>query len=152
MMYQKNPNVYEVINLYEQYCTINKFQKTIHPQNFRHWLCLVTAYIQKNRLIRSPDLRDEEKYYSLFGQKRTEASSFRGRLSSETWTSIEDPFETEFIEENIGHQANAYCQDFDGFDRGPYARTNNNPYTSWYFEECRLTDKDFYNLMTITWN
>lgn len=107
MMYEENPKVSEVVDRYHQYYKSHKFEKTIHTQNFKHWMRLVEPLLDNNAFITIPDKNSEKKKQDVLND-----IAERKLKSMDVWTSI-GPFETykNGTLTPISHHANVYSID-----------------------------------------
>ncbi len=51
-MYSDDPNVPEVISAYQMFYSENEFVKTIHTQNYKHWIRFTAQHVDEDGLIR----------------------------------------------------------------------------------------------------
>jgi len=93
LMYSDNPNVGEVEDLYRQYFKINKFVKTIHTQNHKHWIRLVEPLLDQNGFIKQLSQVEEDNKFEALKEKYTEQQGFRVPGSDAGWVAM-GPFET----------------------------------------------------------
>ncbi len=79
LMYSDDPDVNEVISLYQDFYTKNTFVKTIHTQNYKHWLQQIQSHIGSSGKIVQNELSVRKKPHN--------------RSATSVWTTI-GPFET----------------------------------------------------------
>lgn len=89
-MYKEDPNVFQVIDLYEEYYSKNEFEKTIHTQNFKHWLKQTEDYVGAEGWIRIPSSEEDRKKEKMMRNQRNGSS---GSRTGEIWSNV-GPFET----------------------------------------------------------
>ena len=70
-MYEDDPNVWEVVDLYNEYYAQHKFEKTVHMQNFKYWIRKVEPFVNRDGFIR---------------KSMAPAKEFRGKLLSKPKT------------------------------------------------------------------
>lgn len=97
-MYGKNPNVYQVVEMYEAYYRTHEFVKTIHTQNFKHWRWRAEEYLDADGYIQIPDQKTEEQEQQRLKkrfQARQQAHKTLQKTGNPTseWYSM-GPFET----------------------------------------------------------
>ena len=93
LMYSDNPNVGEVEDLYNAYYKTNKFVKTIHTQNHKHWIKIVEPMLDDNGFIKQLNQLEEEKKFESLKKKREPQIGFRVPGSDAGWVAM-GPFET----------------------------------------------------------
>ncbi len=59
-MYELNPNVKEVVQLFEDYYKETPFVKTTHTQNFKHWIRNIEAYVGEDGYLAFLDPKEKE--------------------------------------------------------------------------------------------
>ncbi len=107
LMYSKNPSVNEVVDAYNRYFETYAFEKTIHTQNYKHWIKRVENLLDENAKIVLPNKEQEKKHYDFLKNKRSTLNK-----SMDVWSSI-GPFETYKNGQNqtVSLQANVYSID-----------------------------------------
>lgn len=110
-MYSENPNVYEVIDLYEAFYKTNDFEKNIHTQNYKHWLKNVASYLNDEGYIQFSNPKKDAFVADLLKQRKQESL----QKSNDIWTTI-GPYETYANDGTLGvipvsWQVNVYCLD-----------------------------------------
>ena len=93
LMYSDNPNVGEVEDLYRQYYKVNKFVKTIHTQNHKHWIRKVEPLLDQNGFIKQLNQSEEDNKFELLKKKRKEKTGLLVPRSDTGWFAM-GPFET----------------------------------------------------------
>ena len=88
LMYSSDPLIYEVVNAYNDYYSKNESIKSIHTQNYKHWIRVVEPMIDANGKIRKKSTEEEIEYFKTLKSKKSASNK-----SMDTWTSI-GPFET----------------------------------------------------------
>ena len=87
-MYSDDPNVEEVIDLYDTYYRSHPFEKNIHTQNFKFWYKYIKYHIAEDGRIKIPSgLAAQLRYDHMKDQRE---ANFK---SSATWENI-GPFNT----------------------------------------------------------
>ena len=61
-MYAPNPNVHEVVRLFQEYYQDNPFEKTTHTQNFKHWIRHIETYVMEDGYLNFPDQAEMNAY------------------------------------------------------------------------------------------
>ena len=92
LMYADNPNVFEVEKLYRQYYKVNKFEKTLHTQNLKHWLRAIRPLVNNDGYIIEPNKKLEDIKYKKLKERYEKRNISRNSATNE-WVSI-GPFET----------------------------------------------------------
>ncbi len=69
LMYSENPNVYEVVRLYEAHYHPHNFEKNIHTQNYKYWLQEISKYPTDEGYIQTQN-PEKEKWITQLQQKR----------------------------------------------------------------------------------
>ena len=87
-MYHANANVKKVLFEYDHYFKKNEFQKTIHTQNFKHWLRFVEPLMNEEGYIVQQTKKEQDAIAYALKEKRNSVNK-----STQQWTSI-GPFET----------------------------------------------------------
>ena len=88
LMYQKDVDVSKVIDAYTSYYKSNSFEKTIHTQNYKHWIRQVEGLLNEEARIEIPSKLEEERYFSRLKKRKSGTQK-----SMDVWSSI-GPFET----------------------------------------------------------
>lgn len=83
-MYEANPNVREVVDLYYLYYQTNPFVKTIHTQNFKYWLGMSAEYVQADGFIHLPAPEVERARIQTLHESRYNHAPSR----TSSWTNI----------------------------------------------------------------
>ncbi len=107
-MYSQNPNVNEVVDLYNHYFKTSPFQKSIHTQNFKHWIRQTEPLLDEKSQIKPATEVEEQAKYNLLKSIKSRNS----QKSMDAWSSI-GPFETykNGTLQPISHHANVYSID-----------------------------------------
>ncbi|MCG8577288.1 MAG: T9SS type A sorting domain-containing protein [Flavobacteriales bacterium] len=107
-MYEDNPNVFEVNQLYEQYYKEHKWEKNIHTQNYKYWLKQIKPYVQVEGNIVVPSYNSlSTKHHNLKEQRNFKS----GSRTSDTWSNV-GPFNTYKNDGTLNlrpTQVNVYC-------------------------------------------
>jgi photosystem II stability/assembly factor-like uncharacterized protein len=107
-MYNSNPNVWEVDELFKQSYKNGIFEKTSHTQNYKYWRRQVAPFVQQDGTIQFPTHQELAAEDSMYNEQR---SIIQSRANG--WVSI-GPFETKATEQGepeVSWQANVYCID-----------------------------------------
>ncbi|MCP3933335.1 MAG: T9SS type A sorting domain-containing protein [Bacteroidetes bacterium] len=88
LMYGEDPNVFEVQKTFDKHIQIFGFEKTIHTQNYKHWIRQVQDWVNNEGLIRIPSLAEKEALRKKIIAKRNKVAK-----NTANWTAI-GPFET----------------------------------------------------------
>ena len=106
LMYSENPQVNDVVDAYYDYFDKNPFKKTIHTQNFKHWIRRVEPLLNNKALIEPPTPEEEAIQFERLKSLKT------NNKSMDVWTSI-GPFETykNGTTQAISTHANVYSID-----------------------------------------
>ena len=94
-MYSTDPNVPEVIKLYEEYYKTNLFVKNLHTQYYKRWLRTAAQFIDEKGMIRPPSKQDEDRIQNNFLENKAKAAKqlkTRGSLGTADWQAI-GPFD-----------------------------------------------------------
>ncbi len=75
LMYSDAPNFDEVLAAYEDYYSKNPKEKTIHTQNFKHWVKQVQPFVQADGSIRIPTLEEVENQELNMREQRASAGN-----------------------------------------------------------------------------
>ena len=75
LMYGDAPNFDEVLAAYEDYYSKNPKEKTIHTQNFKHWVKQVQPYVQADGSIRIPSAEDLQNQENLMREQRNSSGN-----------------------------------------------------------------------------
>lgn len=78
LMYADNPNVPNVVNEYNAYYRDNPFKKTVHTQNYKHWIFSIEGKLDEKGFIQDDSIDKE----SLFESSSTNVKSISN------WTSM----------------------------------------------------------------
>ncbi|NNE28651.1 MAG: hypothetical protein HKN16_03395, partial [Saprospiraceae bacterium] len=110
LMYAENPNVYEVIDLYEQFYKTNQFEKNLHTQNYKNWLFQTATYVTDEGFI---EYENEARKLFVNQLKNKRSQLKEGR--ADYWSCL-GPFETYANDGQLGvipvsWQINVYCMD-----------------------------------------
>lgn len=109
MMYEGDPNVYEIQAAYEAYFDVHTFKKSIHTQNYKHWLRTIyqNHYLTADGRLQIPSYEQERADIDQHMSSR-EAES----LTAGAWTAL-GPFETQAEGQNltVTWQSNIYTFD-----------------------------------------
>ena len=102
LMYSSNPNVFEVQKLYYNYYTTHKFEKSIHTQNYKHWLHQIEDLVTKDGFIEDIESVVYKERMAMIKDKHKNTVSNKSSI----WNSA-GPFDTT----NPGYMAhaNVYC-------------------------------------------
>lgn len=90
LMYSDNPNVEEVINLYDAYYATHRFVKNIHTQNYKFWLRNISELVDGNGFIQNPYSAE---YQNKINKLRQQKLASNAAKTGATWT-VAGPFET----------------------------------------------------------
>ena len=93
LMYSDNPNIGEVEDLYRQYYKVNKFVKTVHTQNHKHWILLVSPFLDQNGFIKYPTRSEEDRKNQIRKNNYEQQQTQRIPGSDLGWVAM-GPFET----------------------------------------------------------
>ena len=107
-MYQENPNVFLVDQLYENYYQVHAFVKNIHTQNYKHWRRHVERFLSSSGYLEIPSVDIQRKRKTVFENKQNQI-----QRSGNSWNPI-GPFDTYSTDENqtqVSWQANVYAID-----------------------------------------
>jgi len=75
LMYSDNPNFDEVVSAYEEYYSKKTKVKTIHTQNFKHWVKNVQPFVQADGSIRIPTDEERQTQENLMREQRSNADN-----------------------------------------------------------------------------
>ena len=93
LMYSENPNVGDVEDLYKQYFKDNKFVKTVHTQNHKHWIMIVQPLLDQNGFIKPLSQLEEDNKFQQLKEKYEAQQALRVPGSDVGWVAM-GPFET----------------------------------------------------------
>jgi photosystem II stability/assembly factor-like uncharacterized protein len=89
LMYQPEPEVKRVVDAYDEFYEKNRFEKTIHTQNYKYWIRKVEKYLNEEGFIDMPGPAEEKARFEFLKNKK----AGNNRKSNNVWTSI-GPFQT----------------------------------------------------------
>lgn len=92
-MYADNPKVSEVVDAYETYYKTHSFEKTLHTQNYKHWLRSVLPLVDENGFIKIPTENEENLKINHLKQQKAIASASKVAGAQNEWVAM-GPFET----------------------------------------------------------
>ncbi len=115
LMYSANPNIKQVEFEFEKYSESHPFEKTVHTQNYKHWIRQVSRYMDAEGYIKIPDIPQQEAFIQKMQQRAKLKSGSAG-----TWHQL-GPFNTVNgegdVHPEVSWQVNVYC--FDQSDSRP---------------------------------
>lgn len=109
-MYSENPNVEVVIRAYQAHYKTHEFQKTIHTQNYKHWLRVLNLhnYISADGFVKIPSQKVKDQQWEAYLEER------KNKNSAGNW-SLVGPLETKqdgnSSNAGISAQVNVYTFD-----------------------------------------
>jgi photosystem II stability/assembly factor-like uncharacterized protein len=106
-MYAPDPNVHEVQYLFKQYANKNGFKKTLHTQNYKHWIRQVDHILDDEGFIREPSEIEQHAFI-----KQTKSLREKTTKNAGEWIPL-GPFETyvQGTTEPYSLQTNVYSID-----------------------------------------
>lgn len=84
LMYDENPNVFEVIKSYEDYYREIEFEKNIHTQNYKFWLRSVRDFVKEDGFIHVPD----KETYRVELQGLKDRRGISSEAKTDVWVNI----------------------------------------------------------------
>lgn len=91
-MYNKNPNIGEVINLYNSYYATNPFVKNEHTQYYKRWIKNIKEVVDDKGFINPPSKTEKDRIDSERIRASKNSSNERFIMNQPNWTPI-GPFD-----------------------------------------------------------
>jgi hypothetical protein len=94
LMYSENPNIIEVETLHRTFYKNNKFIKTVHTQNYKHWIQQIQPYLDNNGYIILPSKEEQDQKFQKLKTDYNQRQQERLVPGSDLGWVAMGPFET----------------------------------------------------------
>ena len=91
LMYSSDPDVEEVVELYNSYYSSHKFVKNIHTQNYKYWLRNIKELVAADGHILNPESPEYRNRIEMLHKQKIKFS--KSKTGGTTWISV-GPFQT----------------------------------------------------------
>lgn len=113
LMYQEDPNVWEVDQAYREYYEVHDFTKTMHTQYYKKWRRKVESYINAAGEVVLPSLSRQQEKENTWLEHWSKNILSKDGVNGAPWTSL-GPFQTLSTNDGqlaVSWQANVYAID-----------------------------------------